>query len=80
MSLHPEALPPVPESTPALARTVLRNENRYMTIRDELGVFFKADLPRSGLTLAHCAYLSFHLNEEGPLRLPPHRSYLRHPA
>ena len=41
MSLHPEALPPVPESTATLARTVFRKGNRYMLIRDELGVFYK---------------------------------------
>jgi transposase len=41
MSLHPEALPPVPESTAALARTVFRKGNRYMLIRDELGVFYR---------------------------------------
>jgi transposase len=40
MSLHPEALPPVPESTAALAHKVFRKGNRYMTIRDELGVFY----------------------------------------
>jgi transposase len=41
MSLHPEALPPVPESTVELARIVFRKGNRYMTIRDELGVFYR---------------------------------------
>ncbi len=41
MSLHPEALPSVPESTAALARTVFRKGNRYMLIRDELGVFYQ---------------------------------------
>lgn len=40
MSLHPEALPPEPESTAALAHKVFRKGNRYLTIRDELGVFY----------------------------------------
>ena len=41
MSLHPEALPPVPESTAAVARKIFAKGNRYLTIRDELGVFYQ---------------------------------------
>lgn len=41
MSLHPEQLPPVPESTAAVARLIYRKGNRYLRIRDELGVFYR---------------------------------------
>ena len=40
MSLHPETLPPVPEETKAIARAAFPKGNRYMTMRDELGVFY----------------------------------------
>lgn len=40
MSLHPQAIPPVPETTAATARAAFPRGNRYMAMRDELGVFY----------------------------------------
>jgi transposase len=40
MSLHPQALPPIPESTVAAARAAFPHGNRYIKMRDELGVFY----------------------------------------
>jgi len=40
MSLHPQEIPPVPETTLATARAAFPRGNRYMTMRDELGVFY----------------------------------------
>jgi transposase len=40
MSLHPEDIPPVPETTAATARAAFPHGNRYMAMRDELGVFY----------------------------------------
>jgi transposase len=40
MSLHPQAIPPVPETTAATARAAFPRGNRYMAMRDELGTFY----------------------------------------
>ncbi len=40
MSLHPQALPAVPEITAATARAAFPHGNRYMAMRDELGTFY----------------------------------------
>lgn len=53
MSLHPQAIPPIPETTAATARAAFPRGNRYMAMRDELGVFyadedFAALFPRRG--------------------------------
>lgn len=40
MSLNPQAIPPVPTMTAAIAQEAFPRGNRYMTMRDELGVFF----------------------------------------
>jgi transposase len=40
MSLKPRPVPPVPEETARIARAAFRKGNVYLTIRDELGVFF----------------------------------------
>ena len=41
MSLQPTALPPVPESTATVAHKIFPKGNRYLTIRDDLGVFYR---------------------------------------
>jgi transposase len=48
MSLHPQAIPPVPENTVATARAAFPRGNRYMAMRDELGTFY-ADQDFAGL-------------------------------
>lgn len=40
MSLHPQEVPPVPELTATAARAAFPRGNRYMAMRDELGVFY----------------------------------------
>jgi hypothetical protein len=40
MSLHPQSIPDVPETTVATTRAAFPNGDRYMTMRDELGVFY----------------------------------------
>jgi len=40
MSLHPQSVPDVPETTVATARAAFPTGNRYMTMRGELGVFY----------------------------------------
>ncbi|MBW4490863.1 MAG: transposase [Trichocoleus desertorum ATA4-8-CV12] len=41
MSLQPQAIPPIPEETAYVACAAFAKENRYLRMRDELGVFFK---------------------------------------
>lgn len=41
MSLHPTPIPPVPEETARVARAAFPNGNRYLRLRDELGVFYE---------------------------------------
>lgn len=41
MSMRPQSIPPVPEQTAAVARAAFPRGNRYMAIRDELGVFYQ---------------------------------------
>ena len=40
MCLHPESIPPVPEVTVRVAKAAFPKGNRYMRLRDELGVFY----------------------------------------
>lgn len=40
MCLHPELIPPVPEVTARVAKAAFPKGNRYMRLRDELGVFY----------------------------------------
>ncbi|MBD2077244.1 IS1182 family transposase [Phormidium sp. FACHB-592] len=40
MSLQPQAIPPVPEETSRVVHAAFPKGNRYMRMRDELGVFF----------------------------------------
>jgi len=40
MCLHPELIPPVPEVTAKVAKSAFPKGNRYMHLRDELGVFY----------------------------------------
>lgn len=40
MCLHPESIPPVPEVTARVAKAAFPKGNRYMRLRDELGVFY----------------------------------------
>lgn len=53
MSLHPQAIPPIPEETARVAHAVFPKGNVYMKLRDELGTIYHdhdfADLfPRRG--------------------------------
>jgi len=43
MSLKLQAIGPIPEQTVKVAKAAFRNGNTYMTMRDELGVFFSDD-------------------------------------
>ncbi|MBL1176775.1 transposase [Pantanalinema sp. GBBB05] len=40
MSLHPSALPPVPEETARIAKLAFPNGNCYLILRDQVGTFF----------------------------------------
>ena len=40
MCLHPESIPPVPENTARVAKAAFPKGNRYMRLRDELGIFY----------------------------------------
>ena len=44
MSLNPCPIDPVPQETARVARTAFPTGNRYMTMRDELGVIYPNDL------------------------------------
>ncbi len=41
MSLHPQAIPPIPEETARVAHAVLPEGNTYMQMRDELGTLYQ---------------------------------------
>ena len=41
MCLHPELIPPVPKTTARVARAAFPKGNRYMRLRDELGLFYQ---------------------------------------
>lgn len=41
MCLHPQAVPPIPETTACIARAAFPKGNLYMKMRDELGVFWQ---------------------------------------
>jgi len=41
MSLHPQAIPPIPEETARVAHAVFPNGNVYMRMRDELGTIYQ---------------------------------------
>ena len=40
MSLHPSAIPPVPKDTARVAQLSFPKGNRYLTLRDRVGVIF----------------------------------------
>jgi transposase len=40
MSLQPQAIPPIPEETARVARTIFPSGNRYMHLRDEFGTLY----------------------------------------
>src|SRR5919198_6452570 len=40
MSLHPEPIGPVPEETARVARAAFAKGNPYLSLRDELGLFY----------------------------------------
>src|SRR5690242_14737954 len=40
MSLHPQAIPPVPEETARVAHAVFTKGNVYLKLRDELGTIY----------------------------------------
>ena len=40
MCLHPELIPPIPEAAAKVAKAAFPKGNRYMRLRDELGVFY----------------------------------------
>jgi transposase len=40
MSLQPQEIPAIPETTAATAQAAFPHGNRYMAMRDELGVFY----------------------------------------
>jgi transposase len=44
MSLNPYPIDPVPEETARVARAAFPKGNRYMTMRDELGIIYPHDL------------------------------------
>jgi hypothetical protein len=44
MSLNPCSIAPVPQETARVARAAFPTGNRYMTMRDELGVIYPNDL------------------------------------
>jgi transposase len=44
MSLNPCPIDPVPPETARVARAAFPKGNRYMTMRDELGVIYPPDL------------------------------------
>jgi transposase len=41
MCLHPELIPPVPEITAKVAKAAFPKGNKYMRLRDEMGVFYQ---------------------------------------
>jgi len=44
MSLHPRPIEPIPKETARVARATLPKGNRYMPMRDALGVLYLHDL------------------------------------
>jgi hypothetical protein len=59
MSLHPEAIPPIPETTAKIARRAFRKGNVYIHMRDVLGTFFTDDqfeTRQSYLTPVNCLF------------------------
>ena len=44
MSLNPYSIDPVPQETARVARAAFPKGNRYMTMRDELGIIYPNDL------------------------------------
>jgi transposase len=41
MSLHPSAIPPVPQETARIAKLAFPKGNRYLTLRDQVGTLFR---------------------------------------
>src|SRR5438876_8148828 len=44
MSLHPQEIPPVPEETARVARAIVPQGNRYLLLREELGMIYADEL------------------------------------
>ncbi len=40
MSMHPQAIAPIPEETARVAHAALPRSNTYLTTRDQLGIFY----------------------------------------
>jgi len=40
MSLHPQSIPPLPSLTREIAHQAFPQDNPYMILRDELGIFY----------------------------------------
>ena len=40
MSIHPQAIEPVPAETARIAKLAFPNDNRYLTLRDEIGTLY----------------------------------------
>jgi transposase len=63
MSLNPCPIDPVPQETARVARAAFPTGNRYMTMRDELGVIYPNDLSllvrdqTVGLAMKSCRHL-----------------------
>jgi len=43
MSLHPQAIPPIPEETARVAHAVLPHGSLYLQMRDTLGTLYQDD-------------------------------------
>jgi len=41
MSMHPQAIPPIPEETARVARAALPRSNTYLTLRDQLAILYE---------------------------------------
>ena len=52
MSLHPSAIPPVPEETARVAHAAFRKGNRYLQMRDVLGTMYTDRAVRRSVSIA----------------------------
>ncbi len=41
MSMHPQAIPSIPEETARVARAALPRSNTYLAMRDQLGILYE---------------------------------------
>jgi transposase len=56
LTLHAQAIAPIPEETVRVAQATFPNGNLYLKMRDELGVFFSdADFAALYPQYGHCA-------------------------